>query len=130
MTASIVKQLLVALVLIGGLIGLGHLSSRGPGASVDGRPGEAESDSADAVDTLLLLFGDGLARIGELYLGREYNEEAASLFWRVAAIRERLLGPNHPESIHARARHAEALRRHTPAQSTPELPVATPPPPQ
>ena len=76
------------------------------------RPGPHEpggTASPDLLDQLLLLYADGLFRVAGHYLRGGMVAEAEPLLKRVLFIRERLLGPQHPDAARAFDAYAEAL---------------------
>ena len=95
---------LVAIFLAAGLISA--VSTLGPGPdSADRRAAEGP----DLLDSILLVYGDGLYRVAGHYLGRDMHAEAEPLLRRVLWIRESILGPRHVEVGDALERYAKVL---------------------
>ena len=82
-----------------------------PGCAKTGRDptSRAARRAPDLLDQLLLLYADGLFRVAGHYLRGGMVAEAEPLLKRVLFIRERLLGPQHPDAARAFDAYAEAL---------------------
>ena len=67
------------------------------------------AEGPDILDSILLVYGDGLYRVAGHYLGRDMHAEAAPLVRRVLWIRESILGRRHAEVGDALERYAKVL---------------------
>lgn len=85
-------------------------------AVVKGSPnadGFADADTPpglDTLDTVLLLYADGLTHVAQRYMDAESYETAVLLLKRVFMVRQNILGPEHPITAEAQLRYDEALR--------------------
>ena len=83
------------------------------GSQGAGRPTVDESlPDIDTLDTVLLIYSDGLAHVAQRYRDSQNYETAVLLFKRVLMLRNNILGPDHPNTVEAQLRYDEFRREH------------------
>ena len=71
----------------------------------------------DTLDTVLLIYADGLDHVAQRYRDAESHETAVVLLKRVFLLRNDILGRDHPSTAEAQLRYDEALRAHEDARA-------------
>lgn len=99
--------LLAAIILALGLLGWFQYSTAPGIAIVEHEDGGQE---LGGLDNLLLIYAQGIARVSGHLLQHGYPEDAGVLARRVVRVRERILGPEHPETAAAVALAARLAR--------------------
>ena len=82
------------------------------GSAVDGSPPDL-----DTLDTVSLIYADGIAHVARRYEEAGSHETAVLLLKRVLFLRNQILGPDHPRTNEAKRRYGDALRAR---EATPE----------
>ena len=98
MKAVRIPLLLAAIVLTLGLLGWFQYSAAPDIAIAEHEDGGQE---LAGLDNLLLIYAEGIARVSGHLLRHGHPEEAGVLARRVVRVRERILGPEHPETAAA-----------------------------
>ena len=106
--AARIPLLLAAIVLALGLLGWFQYSTA-PGLAIVEH--EDRGQELGGLDNLLLIYAKGIARVSGHLLRHGYAEEAGVLARRVVRVRQRILGPEHPETAAAAALAARLAGR-------------------
>ena len=107
MKAARIPLLLAVIVLALGLLGWFQYSTA-PGIAIIEQ--EDRGQELGGLDNLLLIYAEGIARVSGHLLRHGHAEEAGVLARRVVRVRERILGPEHPETAAAVALAARLAR--------------------
>lgn len=107
MRAVRIPLLLGAIVLALGLLSWFQYSTA-PGIALFEH--EDGGQELAGLDNLLLIYAEGIARVSGHLLQHGYPEDAGVLARRVVRVRERILGPEHPETAAAVALAARLAR--------------------
>ena len=100
MKAARIPLLLAAIVLALGLLGWFQYSTAPDIALIEH---EDRGQELGSLDNLLLIYAEGIARVSGHLLRHGHPEEAGVLARRVVRVRQRVLGPEHPETAAAAA---------------------------
>ena len=98
MKAARIPLLLAAIVLALGLLGWFQYSTAPDIALIEH---EDRGQELGSLDNLLLIYAEGIARVSGHLLRHGHPEEAGVLARRVVRVRQRILGPEHPETAAA-----------------------------
>lgn len=90
----------------------GPMTAESGSPSAGGPAVDESPPDLDTLDTVLLIYADGLAHVALRYRDAESHETAALLLKRVFLLRNDILGPDHPSTVDAQLRYDEALRAH------------------